>query len=42
MRSEGVLRENSEQGIMKTYIDNNIAEEIQPVYYYYMSRFFPK
>lgn len=39
---EWELRENSEQGIMKTYIENNIQEEIQPVYYYYMSRFFPK
>jgi len=36
------LRENSEVWIMKAYLDNNIAEEIQPVYYYFMESFFPK
>jgi hypothetical protein len=36
-----VLREDSSKGIMKAYIDNNIREEIQPVYYYYMAHFFP-
>ena len=42
MKYNKVLRENSELGIMKAYIDNNVVEEIQPVYFYYMSRFFPK
>ena len=41
MKYNKVLRENSELGIMKAYIDNNVVEEIQPVYFYYMSRFFP-
>ena len=36
----GEWKINSELGIMKAYIDNNISEEIQPVYYYYMDYFF--
>ena len=35
----GKLRESSEKGVMKAYIDNNIFEEIQPIYYYFMDRF---
>ena len=34
------LRRNSNIGILKAYVDANIADEIQPVYYYYMDRYF--
>ncbi|MCH2188757.1 ATP phosphoribosyltransferase regulatory subunit [Candidatus Gracilibacteria bacterium] len=34
------LRRNSHIGVLKAYVDANIAEEIQPVYYYYMDRYF--
>jgi hypothetical protein len=27
---------------MSAYLNNNISEEIQPVYYYYMDHFFDK
>ncbi len=33
------FRTNAEKWIMSAYIDNNISEEIQPVYYYYMDHF---
>ncbi len=33
------LRDCSEKWVMQAYIDNDIAEEIQPVYYYLMDRF---
>lgn len=42
MRYNGELREGSEEGIMRAYMSNNVAEEIQPVYYYYIAHFFPK
>lgn len=34
------FRESAEKWIMSAYINNNISEEIQPVYYYYMDHFF--
>ncbi len=34
------LRRNSNIGVIKAYMDANIADEIQPVYYYYMDRYF--
>jgi len=37
---EWELRKCSEKWVMKAYINNNIIEEIQPVYYYLMDRFF--
>ncbi|MDD2871103.1 MAG: His/Gly/Thr/Pro-type tRNA ligase C-terminal domain-containing protein [Candidatus Gracilibacteria bacterium] len=36
----GVFRTNPETGIMKAYLNNNIIEEIQPVYYYFMDHYF--
>lgn len=34
-----VMRKNAQEGIMKAYLEHNIAEEIQPVYYYYIDCF---
>ncbi len=34
------LRSCSEKWVMQSYLDHNISEQIQPVYYYYMSSFF--
>lgn len=34
-----VFRKNAEKGIMKAYIENNLSEQIQPVYYYYIWSF---
>lgn len=36
---DGVFRKSAEEGIMKAYLENDIASEIQPVYYYYMDQF---
>jgi len=36
------FRRSAEKGIMSAYLNNNISEEIQPVYYYYMDHFFDK
>ena len=36
---EWVFRESAELWIMKSYINNECIEEIQPVYYYYMDHF---
>jgi histidyl-tRNA synthetase len=27
-------------GVMRSYVENEIYEELQPVYYYYMERYF--
>lgn len=35
-----VFRTNPETWIMKAYLNNNIIEEIQPVYYYFMDHYF--
>ncbi len=34
------LRTCSCEWVMKAYLENNVAEEIQPVYYYYMDSFY--
>jgi len=36
---DGKFRKNAELWIMNAYLNNNISEEIQPVYYYYMDHF---
>lgn len=36
------IRQKSSIGIMRAYLDNDIKEEIQPVYYYYMEKFYNK
>lgn len=36
----GKLRKFAETWIIRAYLDNNLTEEIQPVYYYYMDHFF--
>ena len=36
---DGKFRTKSETSIMQAYIDDNISEDIQPVYYYYMDHF---
>lgn len=36
----GLFRTSAETWIMRAYINNNLVDEIQPIYYYYMDHFF--
>ncbi|MCP4523962.1 MAG: hypothetical protein GY828_07135 [Candidatus Gracilibacteria bacterium] len=36
----GCLRSHSTVGILRAYLDNQMDEEIQPVYYYFMDQYF--
>lgn len=38
--NDGCLRSHSTVGILRTYLENNLSEEIQPVYYYFMDQYF--
>jgi hypothetical protein len=38
--NDGCLRSHSTVGILRTYLENNLNEEIQPVYYYFMDQYF--
>ena len=35
-----IFRTSAETWIMKAYLNNNLMDEIQPIYYYYMDHFF--
>lgn len=38
--NDGCLRSHSTVGILRTYLEHNLSEEIQPVYYYFMDQYF--
>lgn len=38
--NDGCLRSHSTVGILRAYLDNEMSEEIQPVYYYFMDQYF--
>ena len=38
--SDGCLRSHSTVGILRAYLEHNLSEEIQPVYYYFMDQYF--
>jgi len=38
--NDGCLRSHSTVGILRTYLEHNLNEEIQPVYYYFMDQYF--
>lgn len=40
--SEFDMRQNAIIGITRAYLDNELAEEVQPIYFYYVDRFYNK
>ena len=38
--NNGCLRSHSTVGILRAYLDSDMSEEIQPVYYYFMDQYF--